>query len=148
MHRARITAVALIAIGLPLMGCKKDNVAEKHHPAKVEESGQKGILQVTLEARAAERIGLETTAIGEEQVTLAGGPAMRKVLPYSALMYDKKGGTWTFTSPKPLVFVRQPVVVERIDGDRVILAEGPPAGTVIATVGAAQLMGVEHKYGH
>ena len=148
MHRARHMMVALIVIGLPLMGCKKDTVAEKHHPAKLEESGQKGIMKVTLEARAAERIGLETAAVREEQVTLAGGTAVRKVVPYGALMYDKKGDTWTFTNPQPLVFVRQHIVVERIDGDRVILAEGPPVGTAVATVGAAQLMGVEHKYGH
>lgn len=148
MVRARFAIVALIAAGLPFMGCKKDSVAAKHHPATLEESGQKGIMKVTLEARAAERIGLETASIREEQVSLAGGTAMRKVMPYGALMYDKKGATWTFTNPQPLVFVRQAVVVERIDGDRVILAEGPPAGTVIATVGAAQLMGVEHKYGH
>ncbi len=148
MLRARLAMVALIAIGLPLMGCKKDKVAEKHHPAKVEESGTKGIMKVTLEARAAERIGLETAPIREEQVTLAGGTVMRKVVPYGALMYDKKGDTWTFTNPEPLVFVRQHVVVERIDGNRVILAEGPPTGTVVATVGSALLMGAEHKYGH
>lgn len=148
MHRARHTLVALIASGLPLMGCKKDNVAEKHHPATVEESGQKGILKVTLEARAAERIGLETAPIREEQVALASGTAMRKILPYAALMYDKKGDTWTYTNPQPLVFLRQHVAVERIDGDRVILTEGPPTGTVVATVGSAQLMGAEHKYGH
>lgn len=148
MHRTRFAVAALIVIALPLVGCKKDQVAEKHHPAKLEESGEKGIMKVILEARAAERIGLETQPVREEQVTVAGTTAVRKVVPYGALMYDKKGETWTFTNPQPLVFVRQHVVVDRIDGDRVILAEGPPAGTAVATVGAAQLMGVEHKYGH
>lgn len=148
MLRARYTTVALILIALPWMGCKKNSVAEKHHPAKVEESGEKGIMKVTLEARAAERIGLETGSIREEQVTLAGGSATRKVMPYGALMYDKKGDTWTYTNPQPLVFLRQRVVVEQIDGDRVVLAEGPPAGTVVATVGSTELMGAEHKYGH
>ena len=28
-----------------------------------------------------------------------------------------------------------------------ILAEGPPPGTIVVTVGAAELMGAEHKYG-
>jgi hypothetical protein len=63
-------------------------------------------------------------------------------------MYDPKGGTWTFTNPQPLVFVRHKIVVDRVEGDRVILSEGPPAGTVVVTVGAAELMGAEHKYGH
>ena len=148
MFSVRRTMVVLIAMGLPLSSCKKETVAPKYHPATVEETDQKGIMRVTLDARAAERIGLETTPVREELVTLAGGTEMRKVVPYGALMYDKKGDTWTFTSPKPLVFVRQHVVVERIDGDQVILSEGPPAGTTVATVGAAQLMGAEHKYGH
>jgi hypothetical protein len=47
-----------------------------------------------------------------------------------------------------LVFVRQHVEVHSIDGNRVVLAEGPPAGTAVVTVGATELMGVEHKYGH
>jgi hypothetical protein len=140
--------VALLVIGLPLTGCKKETVAEKYHPAKIEESGVKGIMKVTLDARAAERIGLETAPVREEAVTLAGGTSTRKFIPYGALMYDKKGDTWTFTNPQPLVFVRAPVVVEKIEGDRVILSDGPAAGTVVATVGAAELMGAEHKYGH
>jgi hypothetical protein len=123
-------------------------VAEKYHPAKVEDTDQKGIKRVTLDARAAERIGLETTPVREEVVNLAGGPASRKVVPYGALMYDTKGGAWTFTSPQPLVFVRAAVVVEDVEGDRVILSDGPPAGTVVVSVGAAELMGAEHKYGH
>jgi hypothetical protein len=139
---------AVTVIALQLSGCKEEKVAQKIHPATVEESGQKGILRVTLTARAAERIGIETTQVREEVVTSADGAVTRKVVPYGALMYDKKGDTWTFTNPQPLVYVRQPIAVERIDGDRVVLAEGPPAGTAVVTVGAAELMGAEHKYGH
>ena len=144
MYRVGRLMVALIAIGLPLSGCKKDKVAEKYHPAKVEDTDVKGIKKVTLDARAAERIGLETTVVKEEMV----GTAMRKVVPYGALMYDTKGGAWTFTNPQPLVFVRQAVTVEDVEGNRVVLAEGPPTGTVVVSVGAAELMGAEHKYGH
>ena len=101
-------------------------------------------MKVTLDARAAERIGLQTAAVREEMV----GSARRLVVPYGAIMYDPKGVTWTFTNPHPLVYVRHKIVVENIEGDRVILLEGPPAGTVVVTVGAAELMGAEHKYGH
>jgi hypothetical protein len=114
---------------------------------KIEETDEKGIMRVTLEPRAAERLGVQTTPVVETQVTVAGRAATRKVVPYGALMYDTKGEAWAFTSPKPLVFVRQHLVVEGIEGDRVILAEGPPPGTVVVTVGAAELMGAEHKYG-
>ena len=148
MRGIRIAMVALVGIALPLSGCKKDNVAEKYHPAKVEDTDQKGIKKVTLDARAAERTGIVTTTVREEMVNLAGGAAMRKVVPYGAIMYDKKGNTWTFTNPSPLVFVRAPVVVDDVEGDQVILAEGPPVGTVVVSVGATELMGAENKYGH
>ena len=59
-----------------------------------------------------------------------------------------KGETWTFTNPEPLVFVRAKVVVKGIEGDRVLLSDGPAAGTAVVTVGATELMGAEHKYGH
>jgi len=144
MQVKRWTMVAAVGAVLVLAGCREDKVAEKYHPAKLEESGQEGIMKVTLDARAAERIGLQTAAVREEMV----GSTQRLVVPYGAIMYDPKGATWTFTNPQPLVYVRHKIVVENIEGDRVILSEGPPAGTVIVTVGAAELMGAEHKYGH
>ena len=148
MQGTRYVMVALIGTVLLVSGCRQDQVAAKHHPAKIEETDQKGIMRVTLEARAAERLGIETTRVSEEQVSVGGKTVTRKVVPYGALLYDTKGEAWTFTSPSPLVFVRQQVVVEGIEGDRVILAEGPHPGTVVVTVGATLLMGAEHKYGH
>ena len=148
MHRVLYPMVALILVGLLAAGCKRETVAPTHHPAKLEDTDQKGIKRVILEARAAERIGLETAQVREEMVTVAGQTALRKVVPYGALMYDTKGAAWTYTSPQALTFVRVPIVVQDIEGDRVILAEGPPTGTVVVTVGAPELMGAEHKYGH
>ena len=54
MYRVRFAVLALVALTLPLAGCKKDTVAKVHHPATLEESGQKGIMKVRLEPRAAE----------------------------------------------------------------------------------------------
>jgi hypothetical protein len=144
MQVKRWAMVAAIGAVLVLSGCKQDKVEEKHHPAKLEESGQEGIMKVTLEARAAERIGIQTAPVLEEMV----GSSKRLVVPYGAIMYDSKGETWTFTNPQPLVYVRHKIVVDRVEGDRVILSEGPSAGTVVVTVGATELMGAEHKYGH
>jgi hypothetical protein len=134
-----VVAVLLGAV-LVVSGCKVDKVEEKHHPAKLEETSEKGIMKITLEAQAVERIGLQTTQVAEE-----GG---RLVLPYGSIMYDTKGQTWAFTNPAPLTYVRHKVVVEDIEGDRVILSEGPAAGTAVVTIGATELMGAEHKYGH
>lgn len=64
-------------------------------------------------------------------------------MPYSALIYDTKGETFAYTNPTPLTFIRHTVRVQAIQGDRVFLAEGPPAGSAVVTVGASQLLGIE-----
>lgn len=144
MQVSRCAIVAMLGTVLLVSSCKQDKVEEKHHPARVEESGQEGIMKVTLERRAAERIGLQTAAI----VAHPGPGGARLAVPYGAVMYDTKGEAWTFTNPEPLVFVRHKIVVESVEGDLAILAEGPPPGTAVVTVGATELMGAEHKYGH
>ena len=73
---------------------------------------------------------------------------MRKVVPYSAVLYDARGNEWLYTSPEPLVFVRQPITVDFVEGERAVLKEGPAAGTLVVKTGAAELFGVEHKIGH
>lgn len=77
------------------------------------------------------------------ELTLAGSGTQRKIVPYAAVIYDVKGGTWVYTNPEPLVFVRQPVSVDYIEDDLAVLSEGPPAGTAVVTVGGALLYGAE-----
>jgi len=98
------------------------------------------IKQVALTKRAAERIDLQMAAITDK-----GGT---KVVPYSALVYDPNGGTWVYTSPKELTFVRTPVGVASISGNDVLLTLGPDAGTQVVTVGTAELYGTENEIGH
>jgi hypothetical protein len=71
----------------------------------------------------------------------------QKVIPYAAVLYDPHGNTWTYTNPEPLVFVRHRIEVEFIEGDRAVLREGPAVGTTVVTAGAAELFGVEQKFG-
>ncbi len=140
MQVKRWAMVAAIGAVLILAGCKSDKVTEVHHPAKLEESGTEGIMKVVLEEKAVGRIGIQTAQIAAQ--------GDRLVVPYGAILYDTKGDAWTFTNPAPLTYVRARIVVEAIDGDRAILSEGPPVGTFVVTVGAPELMGAEHKYGH
>jgi hypothetical protein len=72
---------------------------------------------------------------------------LQRIIPYAAVLYDPHGNTWTYTNPEPLVFVRHRIDVEFIEGDRAVLREGPAAGTAVVTAGAAELFGVEHKFG-
>lgn len=75
------------------------------------------------------------------ELTLPG--RLRKVVPYASVIYDLQGDTWTYISPEPLVFVRHRITVDYIDGDLAVLLDGPPAGTAVVTVGAAELFGAE-----
>jgi hypothetical protein len=71
----------------------------------------------------------------------------QKVIPYSAVIYSPNGRAWTYTSSEPFAFVRHPIEIDYIDGDRVILKEGPATGSPVVTVGTAELWGVEIKNG-
>jgi hypothetical protein len=59
------------------------------------------------------------------------------------VLYEPDGKTWAYVSPKPLTFVRQAIVVDRIDGNQAVLSSGPALGTKVATVGVAELYGAE-----
>jgi hypothetical protein len=81
------------------------------------------------------------------RVAQPGSGAPQKVIPYSAVFYDAHGNTWTYTNPEPLVFVRQPIDVEHIEGDVAVLKEGSAIDGAVVTAGAAELWGVESKFG-
>ncbi len=81
------------------------------------------------------------------EISLAGNGQGRKIVPYAAVLYDPKGNTWVYTNPQPLVFIRQPIYIETIRGNEVILSGGPPAGTAVVTVGGAELYGTEFGVG-
>jgi hypothetical protein len=81
------------------------------------------------------------------ELPLAGAGEKRKIIPFAAVMYDAKGNTWVYANPEPLVFVRQPIKIDTIAGDEVLLADGPPAGTAVVTVGGAELFGTEFGVG-
>ena len=71
-----------------------------------------------------------------------------RLLTRKPIIYDAHGGTGVYTSPKPRTFVRQKISVDRIDGDWVLLDEGPAVGTSVASVGVAELYGTEFEVGH
>jgi hypothetical protein len=82
------------------------------------------------------------------RVPRPGSGKPQKVIPYSAVIYDSHGTTWTYTNPEPLTFVRHPISVEYIQDDLAVLTEGPATGTSVVSVGASELLGVEQKFGN
>ena len=145
-HRDHWRLAVLFVACLQLAACGRTApaVAEEHEPgpAKVEhlEGGQPA--RVTLIAAAARRLDIQTATIRDMVVK----GARRKVIPYAAVLYDTEGATWTYTNPEPLVFVRNRIEVEYIDGDLAILSAGPPSGTRVVTVGAQELYGSELEF--
>jgi hypothetical protein len=139
--------MALVASVLPFAAaCSQHDSHAAHgdHPATVEKIEGSELSRVTLTEKAAERIDAKTTAVVEQD---AGG-VLRKVVPYSSIIYDAKGRTWVYTSPQPRTFVRQQVEVDRIEGESVFLVDGPAAGTEVASMGVAEIYGSETGVGH
>ena len=81
------------------------------------------------------------------ELTLVNSAMPRKIIPYTAVLYDSRGDTWVYTNPEPLVFVRDHISISYIEGDLAVLFAGPPAGTAVVTVGAAELYGAEFGVG-
>jgi hypothetical protein len=135
--RLLATGLALVAAALPLAGCKEveEESAAGYEPAKLEEIKNSDLHRVTLTAEAARRAGVET---GTARRSGAG-----VVVPYESLLYDAEGNTYVYKQTKPLSYVREEVQVDRVDGSRVLLDEGPSAGTKLVTVGTAEVYGTE-----
>jgi hypothetical protein len=143
MQRTHRQAAAVLAIAgmLGLTACGGDaDTADYVEPAKVEEVSGSELSHVILTPDAAKRLDIKTAAI--RRLDSRGGEE-RLAIPYAAVYYQPDGSTWAYVSLKPLTFVRQKIVVEQIQGDTAVLAEGPAPGTKVATVGVAELFGVE-----
>ena len=80
-------------------------------------------------------------------IELSQAGTERLIVPYSSVVYDPQGQTWTYTNPEPLVFTRVRISIEYVAGDEAILSDGPPPGTNVVTVGTAELSGFENGIG-
>jgi hypothetical protein len=109
-------------------------------PARVEPIGKTGLNRVVLNSSAAKRLDIKTAPVSN---VLVNGKR-RSVVPYAAVLYDSNGDTWTYTSPKPLVYVRHDIRVDYVKADLAVLSFGPHLGTAVVTAGAAELWGIEY----
>lgn len=141
-QRRRWMVTALVVAGLALAGCAKTSEsAELVGPATLAPvPGSEDRQQITLTARAVERLDLQMAPIAQEGSELT--------IPYGAVVYDADGKTWAYTSPKRLTFVRSPITVARIAGDKAFLSAGPAVGTNVVTVATAELYGTEAGIGY
>lgn len=135
MKRIAHTLMSLALVGLVLGGCNQATTAAPKEEAIHLEEQASGLKQLTLSAKAAERLGLETAPV-------AGSGSLLTV-PYAAVIYDAQGETWSYVNAEPLVFLRAQITVQEIDGNTAVLSAGPAVGTSVVTTGAAELYGAE-----
>ena len=135
-----VAVLALLVMPLLVTACGGTTAEEDTaKPAVTEQVKGTDVVRVTLTADAATRLGLRTAKVRSD-----GSGTNRTVIPYDAVLYDRDGGTWTYTSLRPLVFQREDISVARIDGDTATLTKGPPVGTAVVTAGATEIWGVEY----
>jgi hypothetical protein len=135
MKRFARSLVCLAAVGLLLTGCNQASTSAPKEEAIHLEEQASGLKLITLSERAAERLGVETAEVAGSGSSLS--------VPYAAVIYDAQGKTWSYVNTAPLVYLREEIVVDRIDGDAAILSQGPAAGTPVVTTGSAELYGAE-----
>ena len=134
----RSVLVLVCAASIGLSGCAtvKTAAAPAGQAASTMEKAGPDLNKLTLTDKAVERLGVTTV-----KVTKGEGSPLQ--VPYGALVYDANGKTWVYTTPGPRTYLRAAVTVEKIADNKVQLQSGPPVGTDVVTVGAAELFGAE-----
>jgi multidrug efflux pump subunit AcrA (membrane-fusion protein) len=141
MSRRLRACLPPVIAALALSACSEvpSNLVESQ-PFKLEPIKGTDIQRVTLTAQTAENIDVQTARVS--------GTAKRLVVPHAALIYNPDGESFVYTQPERLTYVRAPVKVRDVAGDRVVLTVGPPSGTEVVTVGAAELLATEYEIGN
>jgi hypothetical protein len=144
--RVACTGLILIAGVVSLSACGEASTgydyetASHHEPAKLEPIKGTDVQRVIFDAVAAKRVGLKTAPIRQN--------GQGTVIPYDAVIYLTDGKTYTYTAPEPLTYVRQEIDIDHVAGDSAMLSDGPPVGTEVVTVGAAEVYGTEFEVAH
>ena len=139
----RSFAIVMMIASVLLAACGQQEAEAAHDAAAVTTTEIEGsdLQRLTLSESAAVRLGIETAAVTED------AESGQLLIPYSALLYDPSGATWTYTNPEGLVFIREQVEVDSIEGDFARLTAGPDVDTIVVAVGAAELYGAETGVG-
>jgi hypothetical protein len=95
--------------------------------------------RITLSAPEARRLEIRTARVEKSGTHL--------VIPYAAVLYSATGRAWAYVSTRVRTYERRPIVVTRVDGDRALLASGPPAGARVVAAGAMELFAAERAPG-
>ncbi len=139
----RLLVLSLVLTSLLLAGCGARGIPvtgpEKVKPAQLEPIEGSEIQRVILTEKAAKRIDVQTAPVTSRMVN----GSSRDVVPYAAVIYDTEGNTWVYTNPEPLKFVREPIEIDFIEGDDVVLSRRWSSKAPVVTMGVAEIYGAE-----
>ncbi|MGD2026405.1 MAG: hypothetical protein PVI99_01200 [Anaerolineales bacterium] len=142
-YQKTIYLIIIMICGLMLSACGNQSTSaeavEPIHLEKIDDTRNK----LTLTEHAAQRLDIQTTPVSETMMD----ENTYLMVPYSTIIYDLEGEVWIYINPEPLTYQREKVVVEMIDGDSVLLKEGPATGTMVVTTGVAELYGADTGVG-
>jgi len=113
-------------------------------PATIVPVAGSQIPRLELTSGAIQRLGIATEPVRPAPAS-AAWTGTREVIPYSAVVYDTDGSTWSFVNTAARTYTREPITVKAISGDVVLLSAGPPVGALVVTVGSAELLGTEYN---
>jgi hypothetical protein len=138
----RRCAALLVASALLLSACGHATLdaAPADSPVQVSPVPGSDLKSVALSEQSSARLGIRTAPVAPAATAAAG---LRQV-PYSAIVYDDQGATWTFVPTAPRTYVREPVAVDHIAGDVAVLSAGPAVGALVVTEGSQELLGAEY----
>jgi hypothetical protein len=133
-----------VAAALFIASCGSASAPADEAPATLKPVAGSSVQQVQLSAAAAHRLGIQTQAVRVAAGSDSGRPGTHKLIPYSAVVYDTDGSTWTYVESAARTFVRDRITVAGIDGPTAVLTRGPAPGAQVVTVGAPELLGAEY----
>lgn len=142
-YQKNIFIIIIMICGLVLSACGNQSTsAEAVEPIQLEKIDSTRN-KLTLTEHAAQRLDIQTAPVTETMMD----ENTYLMVPYSTIIYDLEGEVWIYINPEPLTYQREKVVVEMIDGDSVLLKEGPAAGTMVVTIGVPELYGADTGVG-
>ena len=146
MRCRELALTAAVAAALSLTGCagSGESLGEaSDDAAKVVPVEGSDLGKVVLTQDAFDRLALATAPVTDGVARGASAPAVRRAVPSAAVLYDAEGKTWAYASVGTRTYRRVPLTVARFQGDVAYLSDGPKPGTLVVTVGAPELLGVE-----
>lgn len=129
---------ALLAAAVVLSACQEvPSTKVDSKPYTLQPIKGTDLQRVKLEAHVARKIDVQTATVS--------GRGKLRLVPHAAVIYNPEGKSFVYTVPAPLTYVRAPIAVRLAIDERAILSKGPPAGTKVVTVGAAELLATEYE---